>query len=368
VVAVVIVATLGASLFVLSGIFAQIVLACLVAFLLEPLIGWLHRKARFPKWLAILVVYLVVAVITFYAIFIIPVLVIDSLTQINFSEIAASVDDWLAGLADDLANITIFGTTIDLTPIVEAIQAGAPPSDPAATIGDFLFGAMSAFAGAFGLVFSTIGFILFTGLVAIYLSGGASRFAKSALNVFPERARPDAIYVGQQVNEVWDDYVRGTAVMMVLIGTTTALVTWLLGVPGALFLGLIAGLLECIPTFGPIISTVPAVIVALVQGSTRFVDMNNVVFALIVIVAYILIQQLESSILQPRIVGGAVILPPIIVLLAITAGLQVFGVLGAIVAVPVVATVRAINRFLWARAVPDSRVSIAEEEREHEPG
>jgi predicted PurR-regulated permease PerM len=364
VVALVIVATLGASLFVLSGILPQIILAGLIAFLMEPLIGWLHRKARFPKWLAILVVYLLLAVIVFYAIFIVPVLVIDSIAQIDFSEISASVDDWLASVADNLANVTIFGETMDLTPIIEAIQSDTPPADPTATIGDLLFGALSAFAGAFGLVFSVIGFILFTGLVAIYFSGGATRYARSSLNIFPERARPDAIYVGQQVNEVWDDYIRGTAVMMVLIGTTTALVTWLLGVPGALFLGLIAGLLECIPTFGPIISTVPAVIVALVQGSNRFTEMNNVIFALIVIVAYILIQQLESSILQPRIVGGAVILPPIIVLLAITAGLQVYGVLGAIIAVPVVATVRAINRFLWARAVPDSRVSIAEEERE----
>ena len=345
---------LAGSIFFLKGIMTQLVVAALLAFLLEPLISWLVRKLNFPKWLAILLVYVLIAVLTFWAIFILPVLVVQSLAQIDFSEISASFDAWVLGLAEDLSSVSIMGTVVDLTAIADGIENFGPPEDPAETLRGLIQGAVAGLAGAFGLVMSMVGFILFTGLVAIYLSGGATRFVDSATNIFPVKARSEAIYLGRQVNEVWNDYVRGQAVMMVLIGTTTAIVTWLLGVPGAIFLGLIAGLLECIPTFGPIISTIPAVIVALVQGSTRFEDMSNGLFAVIVIIAYILIQQLESSILAPRIVGGAVILPPIIVLLAITAGLQVWGIIGAIVAVPVVATVRAVVRYLWARSVPGS--------------
>lgn len=82
--------------------------------------------------------------------------------------------------------------------------------------------------------------------------------------------------------------------------------------------------------------------------------MNSVLFAVIVTVAYVLIQQLESSILAPKLMGNAVVLPPIIVLIAITAGLQVWGVLGAIIAVPVVATFKTMTRCLWKKAVPDA--------------
>jgi predicted PurR-regulated permease PerM len=126
-------------------------------------------------------------------------------------------------------------------------------------------------------------------------------------------------------------------------------VVWLIGVPGALFLAVIAGLLEVIPTFGPIIATIPAVIIALIQGSTRFTDMNHVLFAVIVIIAYTLIQQLESNIVAPKVMGNSVKLPPLVVLVSITAGFQVAGVLGAILAVPVVANLKTILSYLWAK-------------------
>ena len=136
--------------------------------------------------------------------------------------------------------------------------------------------------------------------------------------------------------------------MVIVIGFTTFVVTWALGVPGALFLGVIAGLLEVIPTFGPIIASIPAVLIAWFQGSTRF-EMGNLVFALVVVAAYVLIQQLESNLIAPKVMGTSVQLPALVVLIAIAAGYQVFGVLGAILAVPVVASARVIISYVWAK-------------------
>ena len=340
--------------FTLSGLLAQLVLAALLAFLFDPLIGWLHRRLEFPRWLGILVVYLLIAAVMFFAVLVLPVMMVNSLLQIDLSEISASFDQWVAGIAEDLSSVTIFGTTVDLSPIVDAINAATADQEPSGQLLNVIVGTISATAGVFGVAISVLGFLVFTLLIAIYLSGGARRFLVSALTLFPEPARPEAQALGTGVNKVWNDYVRGQVVMGLIIGTTTWIVTWLLGVPGAFALGVIAGALECIPTFGPIIATIPAVIVALVQGSDRFVTMSNVVFTLIVIVAYVLIQQLESSILAPKVMGNAVVLPPILVLIAITAGLQVGGVLGAIIAVPVVATFKTVTLFLWKKAVPDA--------------
>ena len=99
-----------------------------------------------------------------------------------------------------------------------------------------------------------------------------------------------------------------------------------------------------IPTFGPIFATIPAVLVALVQGSIRFPEMNNVLFGVLVIVVYVLLQQLESQLVSPRVLGGSVQIPALVVLLAITVGFSVAGVLGAILAVPTVASARHVRR------------------------
>lgn len=352
VVIVVSVVTLFVVLFVLSGLLTQLVLASLLAFLLQPLIGWLHERLNWPRWLGILLVYLLIAFGVYFILLIGPVLLIQSLSQIDWAQISSDLDQWLVDLANNLSSVTILGTTVDLSPVADAI-AEQTPSQPDGQLLDLFVTAVATAAGAFGVVVSIVSFVFFTLLIAVYLTGSATRYVGSALMLFPESSRPEVKVLGARVNQVWNDYVRGQVIMGFIIGTTTWLVTWMIGVPGSLFLGVIAGLLECIPTFGPIIATIPAVIVALFQGSTRF-DMPNGLFALVVIAAYLLIQQLESSILAPKVMGSAVLLPPIIVLLAITAGLQVWGVLGAIIAVPVVATFRTVAGFLWRKAVPEA--------------
>jgi predicted PurR-regulated permease PerM len=352
VVIVVAVVTFFVVIFVLSGLLTQLILASLLAFLLQPLIGWLHERLNWPRWLGILLVYLLIAFAIYFILLIGPVLLIDSLAQIDWAQISADLDQWLTNVAENLSSVTILGTTVDLSPVIEAISAETP-TQPDGQLLDLFLTAVATAAGAFGVVISVVSFVFFTLLIAVYLTGSATRYVVSALLLFPVSARPEVRVLGSRVNQVWNDYVRGQVVMGFIIGSTTWLVTWLLGVPGSFFLGLIAGLLECIPTFGPIIATIPAVLVALFQGSTRF-DMPNGLFAIVVTVAYLLIQQLESSIIAPKVMGHAVLLPPIIVLLAVTAGLQVAGVLGAIIAVPVVATFRTVAGFLWRKAVPEA--------------
>jgi predicted PurR-regulated permease PerM len=190
--------------------------------------------------------------------------------------------------------------------------------------------------------------IVFVVIIAIYLSVDGGKMTHSFTGIVPPEYAPELAELGRRLNGTWSDYVRGQGVMALVIGTTTFLVTWILGVPGSLFLGVIAGLLEVVPTLGPIIATIPAVLVSLFQGSTRF-NLSNFVFALIVVAAYVLIQQLESNIIAPKVMGTSVQLSPILVLISIAAGFQVAGILGAILAVPVVASARTILSYLWAK-------------------
>jgi predicted PurR-regulated permease PerM len=347
----VVVAVVGLGFFLLYGVLDSIIIAALVAFLVEPLLRGAVSRLHFPRWLAVTVLYLLVAVIAFGAVLFLPILLINSVAQIDFSEIVADLDAWLSDLATRLEASGFLG--IDFTGISTVGDAAGEASqsagllDPGALLG--VFGeALVAAAGAVGLVVSIVSSIFFVVIVAVYLSVDSQRLLKPLPGLVPERSRPELTELGRRVNRTWSDYIRGQGIMVLVIGFTTFVVTWLLGLPGALFLAVIAGLLEVIPTFGPIIATIPAVLIALFQGSTRL-DVDNFVFALIVIAAYILIQQLESNIIAPKVMGHSVRIPPLVVLISITAAYQVAGILGAILAVPVVATAKIVLSYVWAK-------------------
>ena len=346
----VVVGVVALGFFFLFGVIDSIIVAGLLAFLIEPLLRFAINKLHSPRWLAITITYLIVAAIAFGAVLFLPILLINSIAQIDFSQIIADIDAWLSDLAANLEANGFLG--IDLSGIAAVGDAASQPEsggvfDPGSLLGAFA-DALLAAAGALGVVVSLVTSIFFVVIIAVYLSVDSSRLLSPLPGLAKEENRAEVTELGRRLNQSWSDYIRGQGIMVLVIGFTTFVVTWLLGLPGALFLGVIAGLLEVIPTFGPIIATIPAVLIALFQGSTRF-DLSNFVFALIVIVAYILIQQLESNIIAPKVMGHSVTLPPIIVLISITAAYQVAGILGAILAVPVVANARIILSYVWAK-------------------
>ena len=140
-------------------------------------------------------------------------------------------------------------------------------------------------------------------------------------------------------------------------------VTWLgnvaIGLPGALLLGIIAGALTIIPNLGPLLAIIPAVLIALIQGST-VLPVDNLVFAGIVTALYVLIQMLQGNLVLPRVIGEAVDLPPVVVLLGVVVGFGVGGITGAFLAVPLMATLRVLVNYAYAK-LRDRDPFLAEE-------
>jgi hypothetical protein len=155
----------------------------------------------------------------------------------------------------------------------------------------------------------------------------------------------------RRVGIVWSSFFRGQMVLSVAVGTVTWIVLTLVGMPGALVLAITAGVLEVVPSIGPIIATVPAVIVALLQGSTVLAEygVSNVGFALIIVAIYFVIQQVEGSVLVPRIIGESVNLHPVVIIIGVAVGFNVFGILGALLAAPTLASFRVVGSYIHAR-------------------
>jgi predicted PurR-regulated permease PerM len=152
----------------------------------------------------------------------------------------------------------------------------------------------------------------------------------------------------ERLGDLWLTYLKGQVLLAAIVGGLTWVVNAGIGLAWALPLGLLAGLLGTIPSFGPLLAAIPAVVAALIRGSSVIV-VQNWVFALIVAGVYILIQQLSSFILEPHILGKRLNLPPLVVLLSVLAGAAIGNVIGAYLAVPLVASVREIILFVQER-------------------
>lgn len=162
-------------------------------------------------------------------------------------------------------------------------------------------------------------------VIALYLLLDRRRIRALALRLLPPRLRAPTEEVETEVVRVFGAYVRGQLILALIVGVASTVALLILGVPYALVLGVLAGLLELVPMLGPLLGAVPAVLVAL---SLPF---PTVIW---VALAFLAIQQAEANLLVPRISGHAVGLHPLAAILALLVGLEVGGIVGALFAVP----------------------------------
>jgi phosphoglycolate phosphatase len=127
---------------------------------------------------------------------------------------------------------------------------------------------------------------------------------------------------------------------------------WIVGLPNAGLMGLLAGLLEVIPTFGPILATIPALLIAFFQGST-YLPMSNFWFSVLVVAIYTVIQQTENAYLVPRIMGRRMLLHPVVIFIGVLAGGILFGALGVLLAAPVIGTLRVLLKYVYSKLLDE---------------
>jgi len=142
-------------------------------------------------------------------------------------------------------------------------------------------------------------------------------------------------------------WMIGQIIQMVIVGLLSTIAVWLLGLPSVLALGLIATATEFVPYLGPIAAAIPAILVALTQGSGT---------ALWTLVAYVLIHQVEGNILTPLIEKRLIFIPPALILLGIAAIGVLFGFAGVIFAAPIVVTLYVAVKQLYVRDVLGEKV------------
>jgi predicted PurR-regulated permease PerM len=191
-------------------------------------------------------------------------------------------------------------------------------------------------------------------VMLFYLMRDGPAFAEYLVNVIPESYRGDMLRLMRELGIIWNGYLRGQLLLNLSVGVATYIVALILGLPQPLLLALVAGFLELIPNIGPTIAALPAVLFALATPSSTIPSLDaGLVYALVVLIAYTGIQQVESIFLVPRILGGSLDLHPFVVLVSIVIAADIAGILGVILAAPSAATLRLGVRYLRGKLLDE---------------
>ncbi len=346
----------------------MILIAAILAYLLNPIVNAAER-VRIPRAITTLAIYLlVIGLLLLVPILFIPTLIdqLRALASFDVPGTARGVIGWANNTLQGLPEtVTIIGYQLPVAAVARELQAGSQQTQYVPSVNDILsyiqqvlsattnVVSTSATIGinVVGTVFSTFLTILVTFFVSLYMTMDAPRIQNYFHSLFPTSYRSELADLLRRIGLVWQSFLRGQLILGIVVGVATGVALSLVGMPGAIIFGILAGLLEVVPNLGPILSMIPAVITALIQGSNVLGPMgiDNVGFALITVGIYFLIQQLENNILVPRIIGDSINLHPIIVICAVVVGLSVGGILGALLAPPIVATFRVIGSYVHAK-------------------
>ena len=209
--------------------------------------------------------------------------------------------------------------------------------------GGSILSAVSSIAGTVGSAISGIILALISG---IYLAASPDGYVNGLVELFPGHFRPHiraGIEAGGLALRKW---LLGQMIAMVIVGSLAGIGLWALGIPSPLALGLIAGMLEFVPTAGPIASAIPAILIAFSLGWER---------ALLTCGLFLVIQQIEGNVISPQIQRRTVDLPPALTLFSLLAFALLFGMLGIVLAAPLTVVLFVWGKMFVRRGMPSAK-------------
>jgi predicted PurR-regulated permease PerM len=308
------------------SVVAWLVVALFLALALNPLVNWLQRRSKLKRGMSIALAYLIVFV------------VIAALAATFLPRLIDEVNGFVQALPDYVDQVTHgrgrLGFLETKYEIVEKVRKAVQEGGASKVLG--LSGAalsvtksvLSVIAAAVTIIFLTF-FMLLEGRT----------WMDRIYSLLPERSQARWRRVGDEIYETVGGYVTGNILISLIAGGSITIVLLILGVPYAVALGLIVAFLDLIPLAG---ATVAGVIV----GVVAFI--HSVPAGIVVVVFFIVYQQVENHFLQPVIYGRTVQLSPLAVIVSVLVGAELAGILGALAAIPVAGAIQVIVRDLLA--------------------
>ncbi len=308
-------------------------IAVLIAYLLNPLVNRISQESRLSRnWVVLLVFLAFVAVLILIGVLVGP----------RLSPLATGLSKQLQDiilLVENVAAqpIAIFGYPVAL----DVVLANWPALTQSMAGPDILIDVFAATS-------QNLVWVMLVLVTTYYLLLDGHRLRDWLFSLVPDPQQPDVRRLYAEIRTVWNQYFQGQLRLMFIVGLWTGITALLIGLPGALAFGVLAGLFDIILSVGPLIVMIIAAIVAYVAGSNHL-DISNFWFAVLVFVLFGGINVVENIWLRPRIMSHSLRLHPAIVFVAVVGSLALVGILTALIIVPLIGSGLVVGRYLYCK-------------------
>ncbi len=321
-----------------SGVLLTFLAAAVLAYALNPIVRFLE-KLRVPRVLAVVGVFLVLILVVVAGLLVVIVPAVGQVREIasNPQQLVSQADS-LSEQAQNLPYVGQYVTDLDQDRVLQLLRSNAPS---AGQVFGVATGVIGGVFGVFGVIFN----LLLLVLVSIYLLLERERITRAVLRTIPGTIRDQSLELFHAVEQTLIKYLRGQLILCALMGVIGWAIMFFTVGDYALLIGAWVGITELIPVLGAFLGAIPAVAIALLVQEGGFT------MALIVAGLFLVAQQVEGNVLVPRVQGSSTGVHPLWVLFGVLAGTALYGVVGAIFAVPVVAIVAATIRYLRSTLV-----------------
>jgi predicted PurR-regulated permease PerM len=314
-------------------------IAIVMGTVIRPVVDWLYRRGL-PRMAGITLVYLLLLALLISFVLLLFPLIIQQGTTITAA---------MPGYYQSLREWAVKYPNQYIVRLNEFLPASLPGLQPILQTGQ----QMLASAGqALSYVATAVKVILLATVVlllAFYWTLDGPRNIQSLLLLVPKGRRENISELVSAMETKIGFYIVGQGVLCLVIGILALVAYLLIGLPNALVLALVAGVMEAVPLIGPLLGAIPAAVIALSIAPSKLVW---------VIVATLVIQQTENSVLVPRVMRKALGVNPFVSLLAIFAFSSLFGIAGALMAIPMAAIIQLLlDRFVFRPGTMEPEVS-----------
>jgi len=313
-------------------------IAIVIGTVIRPVVTWLHLRGLPRIAGVILVCILLLTLLISFVLLLFPLIIEQGTT------ITAAIPGYYQVLREWMVN---YPNQL-IVRLSEFLPADLPGLEPIQQTGQQVLASAGQALGYVASAATGIFIAIVILFLAFYWTLDGPRNIQSFLVLIPHDQRENIRELISAMETKVGFYIAGQSILCLVIGSMALVAYLLIGLPDALVLALLAGVLEAVPMIGPLLGAIPAALVALSIGPDKLIW---------VIVATVVIQQLENSLLVPRIMSKAVGVNPFVTLLALFAFSSLFGIAGALMAIPMAAIIQLLlNRFVFHPAAMDPEV------------
>lgn len=339
-----IIAIIAGMLVQFRTIIGPLLLAFILSYLLFPVSALLSKVSRFSWRASVNIIFLVVVIVYLGLITVTGFTVITQLQSL-ISFVRLQVTD-LPALAASLSTQEYhFGPFVfslgqfDLQALIEQLISAVQP----------LLGRLGTLISTFATgAAASLGWSFFVVLISYFLLADANKFPDRLVNIDVPGYAQDIRRLGTELRKVWNAYLRGQLIIILLVMISYTVLMIILDVRFALGLAILAGLARFVPYVGPLTTGIVTALVAFFQAENYF-GLGQWQYAILVVVAAVVLDQIFDNLISPRLLGESLGVHPAGVLIAAIVAANLIGIIGLVLAAPVLATMNLLARYIFRK-------------------